>query len=385
MASRLVIRAATAVAGVTAAAFWFVPSRAQVAGAGVLDALNRYQHGDFEAAIQAPEVRRLRAADLIAAADAWTAAGPDAGRARRRIVAAAFAIDLTWSTTQDPSLNDLPWSDPDGTLGRVVINSQRPPQDRSPSPIYFWNAIDPVVRWAVRTMQEAGVGAAIDGAWWPAAAGLLQHGKFWTLALTVVPDARLRAPNNRWRLIDTVARTNHDVPPPRTIGRPNVLFEEGIGTAALQHAPQAIAEFDRLRDDPMLASEADLRAGYLEMRRRHWAESLARFGRARSQTTDPFITAAASYFEGWVHERMHHAPEATAAYRRADGLVPGTRNVSTLLAAQLFMTDARAEAYAILDRGLHAEPAPLDLLLVLERGDARFVPMYLHDLREALR
>jgi hypothetical protein len=49
------------------------------------------------------------------------------------------------------------------------------------------------------------------------------------------------------------------------------------------------------------------------------------------------------------------------------------------------MTEARAEAYVILDRGLNADPAPLDLLLVLERGDARFVPVYLHDLREALR
>jgi hypothetical protein len=59
--------------------------------------------------------------------------------------------------------------------------------------------------------------------------------------------------------------------------------------------------------------------------------------------------------------------------------------VSTLLAAQLFMTDARTEAYESLDRGLNADPAPLDLLLVLERGDARFVPARIQALREALR
>jgi hypothetical protein len=97
------------------------------------------------------------------------------------------------------------------------------------------------------------------------------------------------------------------------------------------------------------------------------------------------LLAALDYFSGWAHDRLDQRAEARAAYDRAHVLAPAVRNLSTLLAAQLFRANERTRAYEVLEAGLQADPVPLDLRILVERGEARLVPMYLERMREALR
>ena len=336
------------------------------------EALDRYAAGDHDGATALLPGGRVRANQYILKANAWIDSADDADRSRRRVVAAALAVDLV---AQNVGMLD----------SRRLDYDKGVKSDISQAPLFFPSAIGAIVPWALDTMSKTSPRASIDSAWWPAAIGLLQQGSFWTRTGAELPRARQRAPNPRWRLIETLVRIADRVDPPRPEGhRDDVLIVEPNGAAALKHASEAIAWLDALRNDPQLAPEVDLRAGYLEMRRRHWTEALLRFERASSHTTDPFILATASYFEGWTHEENHRPADAIAAYRRAHDITPATRTVSTLLAAQLYATGARDEAYPILERALAANP-PTDWLLVLERGDARFLPQYVTEFRRALR
>ena len=355
----------------------FATTGAQTTDAPVADALDRYEVGEFDPAVRMLQGTLLRAGWFLTQTDAWIAATAPDDRARRTIIAAAFAIDVAWTANQSFSFVGSRWLDPD--------QAPRPP-DPLTSPLFFPTAMGAIVPWAVGVWPEESPSLALDAAWWPAALGLLQQTGHWTKVRDLIARARVRAPSPRWRMVETVARVSRDVPAPRPDGRRDaVLFEEPLGSGALKRASAAVAAFDALRDDPDLGAEADLRAGHLEMRRRHWAEAFRRFDRARARTTDEFLIATASYFEGWVHEHEHRVADAIGAYRRAHAIAPTMRTVATLLAAQLYLTDARAEAYPILEAGLNADPAPVDWLIVLERADARFVPQHLVELRTALR
>jgi len=368
---------AVAVVASLAAPTHVAPAPGQGSDPPIADALDLYAAGDYDAAIRLLKAGHTRAGAFVQQSDEWIAASLPAERTRRQIIAAAFAIDLVWTTTQDPSI-----------AGSRRLDADKAGVHTDPllSPLVFWSAIGAVVPWAMGQMPNTRSSPPIDAAWWPAAMGLLQHGGYWTKVGQALARAKARAPGPRWRLIEAVARAYVLAPPPRPEGRrDDVLFEEPAGSAALKHASETIAIFDALLDDPVVAAEAELRAGYVEMRRRHWAEAVRRFDRARTGTTDKFLVATACYFEGWVHEHEHRVAEAVAAYRRAHAIAPDMRTVSTLLAAQLYLTDDRAEAYPLLESALNADPPPVDLLLVLERGDARLVPGYLAALREALR
>ena len=107
--------------------------------------------------------------------------------------------------------------------------------------------------------------------------------------------------------------------------------------------------------------------------------------RARPELSERFLAAVADYFSGWALEQMGRRDDAIAAYRRALSASPHSRNVSTLLAAQLFLANERTEAYAVLDAAFKVEPEPIDLVVQFERGDGRFVSEYVARLREALR
>ena len=149
--------------------------------------------------------------------------------------------------------------------------------------------------------------------------------------------------------------------------------------------PGAIRAFTPLLGDASLAGEVELRLGYLELRRRTWSAALTRFDAARSKTTEPALRATADYFAGWAFEQRERTDEAIAAYRRALAITPTMRNLATRLSALLYLRNERAEAYSVLDLALNARPAPLDLMVVMERADARFVPEWLASIREALR
>jgi tetratricopeptide (TPR) repeat protein len=148
---------------------------------------------------------------------------------------------------------------------------------------------------------------------------------------------------------------------------------------------EAIKLFAPLLADPGLSGEVELRIGYFELRRDKWANALARFDAARTKASEPVLRATADYFGGWVYEQQNRPDEAIAAYRRAHTIAPLMRNLTMRLSALLFLQNQRAEAYALLDPTVNARPVQTDLLLTLERADARFVPDWFASIRRALQ
>jgi hypothetical protein len=61
------------------------------------------------------------------------------------------------------------------------------------------------------------------------------------------------------------------------------------------------------------------------------------------------------------------------------------RNLAVRLSALLFLAHQRAEAFAVLDPAINARPVEQDLLVTLERADARFVPDWFASIRKALQ
>ncbi len=141
----------------------------------------------------------------------------------------------------------------------------------------------------------------------------------------------------------------------------------------------------RLADLPGVAAEVAVREGYLDVLLLKYDSAMTHFERARNLTRDPFLLATMDYLSGWGHERSDRAAEAIAAYRRAHAFSPRVRNLSVRLAGLLYLRNEREEAYRILDAGLTTAPPVIDLVTLLNRGDARRVPSTLAAMRKALR
>jgi hypothetical protein len=335
------------------------------------EGLERYVRGDRQAA-SAFNCNVLVTSDVVADAGRWiTAAGKTAAA---RTTAAAFAIETAWACSHTAAYEGRRLLDP----ARIETNRQRMTLFR---PV----GIGPLVAWVMDTMP-ADASHALAQAWWPAAMGVLQKSAHWKQTLDELPRARVRAPGPRWRLVNVVARVGRDLPAP-TGGHSNRFDVLSATSRQLSSgdARRATEWLDALHDDPALAAEADVRAGYIAVRRRDWNAALARLGRVGGATSDPFLSAAADYLAGWAHEQLNQSSQAVAAYERALAFEPEMRNVATLLAAQLFLSDRRDEAHPILERALGSTRQPADLVTTLEHGDARFVAGHLDAMRRALR
>ena len=343
----------------------------------VRDAVVLYSRGDFGTAIRDLNTQQLKVAPFTRALDQWITEGDSAVRERRRLVAAAFALDVNWSVTR--------------TLWNQA-QTNRDPSNRTP-PIspereslseYYSQPL--VAEWAVQQLPATGVVDSLERLLWLSAIGLTEDGHAWhRLQDEILPAARRRLPDEpRVRLGEVLARTSLEVRErrPGYFEARDILRNEPL--AAAGPIPGAIRAFAPLLADSSLAGEVELRIGYLELRRKNWPAALTRLDAARSKSTEPVWRATADYFAGWAFEQRERPDDAIAAYKRALAITPTMRNLATRLSALLYLRNERAEAYAVLDLALNARPAPLDLMVVMERADARFVPEWLASIRQAL-
>jgi tetratricopeptide (TPR) repeat protein len=374
------------------------------------DALDLYSRGEHAAAINRPDVRSLSLGGVTAGAESWIAAADPSAHPRREQVATAFALDLVWATTRNTRNAYADGSDPaHGLMTPLQYHWQK--LGLSDPKSEFW-----VVAWGCRLMPVAGPPSVEERWWWLASVGLLEDSYAWHELIGIggaqtssatpngqsdsgvmreqiqghLAHAGLRIPDEpRLRLAQVVAQAAVDLGPRFNWlqDRPDVLRDDDDHLRHFPPArvPESERAFEALKSDPSLAAEAELHIGYLELRRRQWAAAIPHFDKVRELGVAPLLQAQASYFAGWTHERLGHTAESIADYRLALAAAPGMRNVSTLLAAELFLTNQRSEAYSILRAGLTADPAPFDLLTMFERGDASLVPVYIGKMREALR
>jgi tetratricopeptide (TPR) repeat protein len=345
----------------------------------VRDAAALYARGDFTAAVRDVDTHLLKVAPFTRALDGWIADADSGARHRRRLLAAAFAIDVNWAVTRTV----LNWA-----LGNGDPRNRTPPVAPERELLSGYYSQPLVAQWAVQQLPAAGGPDALERLLWLSAIGLAEDGHGWHRLLhEILPQARKRWPDEpRVRLAEVLARTNLQLPPLRGLPyRRDILRNEPAGSAVTRPIAAAIRTFAPLLSDASLAGEVELRIGYLELRRKNWPAALTRFDAARLKASEPALHAAADYFAGWVHEQLDRPDDAIEAYRRALAITPTMRNLATRLSALLYLQNQRGDAYLILDRALNARPAPMDLVAVMERADARFVPEWLASVREALR
>ena len=238
-----------------------------------------YGRGEFDAAIERLKTQGLLVRQFTRALDKWIADGGPSLTARRRRVAAAFALDAGWHATQlipfnVAGLNRDPW-------GHVAPSD--PEKWRLDS---YWS--QPIVAlWAVEQLPADRAPDAIDRMIALTAVGFAQDGHAWNrLEHAIVPHIRkVLGDDPRLRLSDVLSSTNSELGPLR--------FESGAARiGALRNDQQlggtdrriarAITEFEPLLADKELAGEVELRIGYLEIRRKEWRAAMMRLEAAPS-------------------------------------------------------------------------------------------------------
>jgi hypothetical protein len=352
----------------------------QSAQLSVNDAVSLYARGQFDTALAELDTRDLRVIAFTRTLDEWVRTGGSSAEPRRRLVVVAFAAEAVWKVT--------------GTWrGGFELNSDpskviRVPNDPERIGLASTEGLGRVATWAALHLPKTGTPDALERLLWLATIGIAEDGHAWHwLQNDIVPPARKRLPDeSRLRLADALARTNQSVGALRSVAyaarRIDALHIERIRTSEI---PGAIRTFEPLLSDAALAGEVELRIGYLELRRNKWPAALARFDAARAKLSEPILLATTDYFAGWTYEQQSQPVDAIAAYRRAHAITPEMRNLSMRLSSLLFQRNEREEAYTILDRALNAPQVPMDLLVMLERADARFLPEWFASIRKALQ
>lgn len=371
------------------------------------DALDRYARGEHAAAVASTETGALTAEAFTASLEPWIAAG-GTDMSARRLVAAAFALDVVWSATRRADeASNVGWSivlEPHTRMRMGGISIDR-------VPLSDLAATLAVVAWACSQLDARQAPAtnevsAAERQWWLASIGMLQNAAAWRAleggpAETEAQKARALTP------VDRELVTGHLAHARRRLGDdPQLRLAEVLAAARFVRRSTGPGRLDVLRDErrsdhrqitaiqqrlhaladvPVLAAEIAVREGYLDVLLRRYDSAAAHFDRTRSLTQDPFLLATADYLSGWVHERAGRTVEAIAAYRRAHAFSPRVRNLSVRLAGLLYLANEREEAYRILDAGLTTEPPVIDLLTLLNRGDGRRAPEHLAAMRKALR
>ncbi len=151
--------------------------------------------------------------------------------------------------------------------------------------------------------------------------------------------------------------------------------------------PAVIEAYAQLESVDGLRGEVALRLGFLEGARFEWSNALGHLRQVPVLTDDPYLLYLGRYFSGRILETLGERTAAIGAFEEALRILPGTRSASTHLAAELMMSEHlgdRERAYVVLQNAF-SKAATDDPWRLYWRGDARLWPVYIRELREALR
>jgi tetratricopeptide (TPR) repeat protein len=348
--------------------------------------LERYAAGEFEAV--ADDLQNVTDYEgllrgLTTEGPAWIEAGGEAGRARRRLVAATFALEAAragawreWKWVQQPPAGPLP------------ILSWRPPplllewacdlfaQDEKPAEAErLWQlaALSVVQRsedaqFQVGNTEVEGGGFAAEQAARPVPPG----GRRFTRPH---PDEVV----NPKREIGHLMHTTERFPEERRF-----LLAQGL--ARERFTPRdAMKIYSALGDDPRLGGEARMRLAALHLRQNRAGDAIDELERAERLTRDPYVTHLIFVLRGQALLRSRQPAPALAALETALEVWPGAQSASILLADQLVRADRWADAQRVMARVLAQGPPPFDPFIEMAHADDRFWPEHIRRLRAEIR
>lgn len=412
-----------------------------VAPVRIADLLDQYEQGGIAAVARAildipapPSTPKLRVyesdtsdvayVELTRAAPAWIAAAGTDAAARRRLVAATFALELAYLRQGIP-----------------------------------WRARYPLIVWSCELLRRQPTRLPAERWWHLASMAILEDAEDWrhVLGVAKVPMPPTISPRempfinqaDREEFIDGhLDHVAKALPGEPRLRLPDVHYAEyltflpdlegplGIGgqqtssgvlasleellrnraranaaqqgldprevkelLARVRRIPQIASRYAALASEEPLRGDADLRQGFLRLRLEEWDAALAHLEAVPRGTDEAPLVALSHHFRGWIFEQTNRRDAAIVAYREALAAAPRARSVSLLLAAQLTQIGRLDEAYALMDAALKARPAPdrrlltmaaphdapIDPWLRYKRGDALLLTAFLDRLREALQ
>lgn len=131
------------------------------------------------------------------------------------------------------------------------------------------------------------------------------------------------------------------------------------------------------------AREVALRLGFLALQDEAPERALAEL-RKVLPGDDAAQVYLAHLFSGWAHDARNDEASAVASYRAALAVLPHGQSATLHLAARLFASGRREEAETLVE-GMLAAPAAVDPWRIFGYGDLRRFPLLLERLREAIR
>jgi tetratricopeptide (TPR) repeat protein len=370
----------------------------------ITDALSLYDRGSysefFDALSRDGAVDQNLFKTFEKDANAWTKSADVASRDRRSVVAASVALEIAHLLRDEPG-------DRAGRylLWASLLMRRSPPTTPSATERLWYLA-------SIAGMQEldepwvltagAGTGSAVLD---PIARAIGSGGQL-AIAIRRFPDEPrfqlARAAFLEWRTVGRsefvpsyveFARTRAAV----TVRDDPQSAQEGMEAGARLQAvvtlqslagiSEVVRTFQAIGNDVGLRAEIELHVGYLENATMHWPSALDHLRRVVSLTDDAYLVYLSHYFTGRTLHNMGDPAAAVGAFERALAIVPNARSAATNLAAELLVSENAADrdrAYPLL-QAAYSDPAPNDPWRLYACGDARLWPVYMTQLREALK
>lgn len=332
-----------------------------------MELLDQYDRGNPIAADALAGVIHVESVKdaLNAEGERWIEAAGPKEVARRRLVAATFALDTARAGLDHEWANSVELID----WGWAQLRKQRPPlpaerQWHLAAMALFQGAYDV-------TDLETRVGR-LKSRFPDEPNTLLVEG--W---LTASRGARIAFPMAQGVSSVIAGPSTKNVYPTAVLrGKPGGIGDLG-GDISRAYA-KALAS-------PATAPEAHVRLAYYDLIADRHESTLAHLAQAQSTTTVPEVIYLVHLFRGWALSRMDRDPETTEEYRQAVAAVPAAGTAALWLAGRLLLEGKRAEADAVVDRSLVESKDVEDPWRLFGYGDFHRFPALMKQLREAIR
>ena len=346
----------------------------------VVDLLDRYRAGDFDAVVSTldGDINFQELLDqLKREAPAWMDAGGPADRSRRELTAATFALEAAradewhewkWVQRQPPMCPPPP--PPGGQASKAGCFQ--------PLNVLYWKPPPLLIEWGCKLMSHAETPRPIERWWQLAALAVAQRSED---VAFLVGDPAIGQGIGAGEIINQQDEIKHlDHVQKRFPTEMRFVLAQGIARDRMWQN-DAIQAYLSVIEDPDTGGEAAMRLGAMSMRAGRREQASVMLDRAEKLTRDPYVIYLARYFKGQLADRENDHEKAQSAYRGAVAAWPRGQAATMSLAASLFREGKRAEAQELTGWMLDAVPPLFDPWREYVHADNRFWPYLIGRLR----
>jgi tetratricopeptide (TPR) repeat protein len=331
----------------------------------IIDFLDKYERGDDSAVLSLAnsDVEYL-SREMVRRGEEWINAGGRDARARRRLLAATFGLELAGARFEEK-----------------------------------WYEVRHLIEWGCNLLRKDPPREA-ERLWYVASISLADGARDQLLLIGARPDlpmashvghAHKRFPDDARFPFATRVNDESRVDEPKREEtweseaslKKRAPFELEARTKLSSRVlvRRYVDRLGEFRDDPMLGTEAHLRAGRLLYVLHEPAQALLHFTEVMRRTDDPVFVHLAHLFSARAFLQRGERDRAAAAFRQSLEVVPGAQAASMELAALLFAEGRPGAAYAVINASFAVEPQPRDPWRLYGYGTFRFWPAHIAALR----